>query len=157
MGMDVYGKDPASKRGEYFRNNVWWWRPLWEYCQAVTADAAEVKHGQTNDGDGLDAKASRQLAAELERMIESGQTQAYADARTARLKALPDVMCDLCKGTGTRNDQHFQGPCNGCVTSEDKGAKPGWKRPWDCAYPFSVENVKEFAEFLKDCGGFKIC
>ena len=30
MGFDVYGKDPdpGSGSGEYFRNNVWWWRPL---------------------------------------------------------------------------------------------------------------------------------
>jgi hypothetical protein len=28
MGMDVYGKEPKSDKGEYFRNNVWWWRPL---------------------------------------------------------------------------------------------------------------------------------
>ncbi|QOR55575.1 MAG: hypothetical protein UMS36scaffold28_65 [Phage 59_13] len=29
MGMDVYGVKPKSKQGEYFRNNVWSWRPLW--------------------------------------------------------------------------------------------------------------------------------
>ena len=27
MGMDVYGRNRCSKEGEYFRNNVWWWRP----------------------------------------------------------------------------------------------------------------------------------
>jgi hypothetical protein len=30
MGMDVYGES-----GNYFRNNVWWWRPLANYCQAI--------------------------------------------------------------------------------------------------------------------------
>lgn len=26
MGMDVYGKEPTSETGKYFRNNVWWWQ-----------------------------------------------------------------------------------------------------------------------------------
>ena len=25
------------------------------------------------------------------------------------------------------------------------------------SYPFSVKNVKRFCEFLKECGGFKVC
>ena len=31
------------------------------------------------------------------------------------------------------------------------------KRKWNASYPFSVENVKEFAEFCRFSGGFKIC
>ena len=27
--------------GVYFRNNVWWWRPLWNYCYAVAEDIIE--------------------------------------------------------------------------------------------------------------------
>ena len=28
MGMDVYGRDPDSPAGKYFRANVWSWRPI---------------------------------------------------------------------------------------------------------------------------------
>jgi hypothetical protein len=28
MGFDLYGVSPRNKEGEYFRNNVWWWRGL---------------------------------------------------------------------------------------------------------------------------------
>ena len=31
MGMDVYGRRPKSERGEYFRNNIWWWHPLADF------------------------------------------------------------------------------------------------------------------------------
>ena len=24
--------------GIYFRNNVWWWRPLWNYCYNIAPD-----------------------------------------------------------------------------------------------------------------------
>ena len=35
MGMDVSGMNPSSETGEYFRNNVWWWRHLWNYSVLV--------------------------------------------------------------------------------------------------------------------------
>ena len=28
MGMDVYGRNPDSQAGKYFRANVWSWRPI---------------------------------------------------------------------------------------------------------------------------------
>jgi response regulator of citrate/malate metabolism len=31
------------------------------------------------------------------------------------------------------------------------------EREWIASYPFSVSNVKEFADFCKDSGGFTIC
>lgn len=30
-------------------------------------------------------------------------------------------------------------------------------RPFVTHYPLSVQNVREFAEFLLECGGFEIC
>lgn len=150
MGMDVNGKNPSSKTGEYFRNNVWWWHPLWSYCEIVAPElTAKVEHGHTNDGDGLNAEDSKTLAAILEQELKHGRTQEYESAHTAKLNALPDEECWLCKGTGTRGDMVVDHGCNGC-----KGK--GKVRPHSTHYPFSVENVQEFAAFLKDCGGFEI-
>jgi hypothetical protein len=54
MGMDVYGIKATDKEGEYFRNNCWYWRPLWQFCEQVAPNlCAKVKYGQSNDGDGL--------------------------------------------------------------------------------------------------------
>jgi hypothetical protein len=38
MGMDVFGKAPTRKVGEYFRSNVWYWHPLWHYCEEIAPD-----------------------------------------------------------------------------------------------------------------------
>jgi hypothetical protein len=63
MGMDVYGRNPTSKEGEYFRNNVWWWRPLAEYCMEVAPEiAARCEGWHYNDGDGLNGLDSGALA-----------------------------------------------------------------------------------------------
>ena len=36
MGMDLSGFNPKSEKGDYFRNNCWWWRPLWDFvCDNV--------------------------------------------------------------------------------------------------------------------------
>ena len=54
MGMDVYGREPENEKGEYFRNNVWWWHPLWMYVEETFPEIAKlVPNAHSNDGDGL--------------------------------------------------------------------------------------------------------
>ncbi len=31
MGMDVYGRNPSSEEGEYFRASVWTWGPIYSF------------------------------------------------------------------------------------------------------------------------------
>jgi hypothetical protein len=159
MGMDVYGKNPKNKRGEYFRNSVWGWRPLWNYCCEVAPSVTEqVEHGHSNDGDGLEADDSVFLASILREEIASGRCAKYQKEYEERLENMPDQKCDLCQGTGARSDGYAKanvphvcepGGCNGCSGT-------GKVRPFDTHYPFDVDNVAEFAEFLENCGGFEI-
>lgn len=81
MGMDVTGKAPTSERGEYFRNNVWWWHPLWDYCCEVAPeiiDSQLARAGHFNDGSGLDADGASRLAAILRVKIAHGEVAEYA-------------------------------------------------------------------------------
>jgi len=154
MGMDVKGVKPKSEAGEYFRNSVLGWRPLWDYCQLVAPTlCAAVEYGHSNDGDGLGASGARRLAAVLDKEIRSGRCESYAKARQAQLDALALEDCDICAGTGKRLPPPRCGageePCNGCAST-------GKRRPWEAEYDFSVENVRSFAACLRDCGGFEI-
>lgn len=170
MGMDVIGKNAKSKVGEYFRNNVWWWRPLARYvCMVAPAITAHCKFWQSNDGDGLDGVQSIQLAKALRAEISSGRCAAYAVERAAYIAALPRKPCFLCDGSGVRADaigiEHGQstpkiespghprdgqiGWCNGCDGRGDVEND-------EAHYPFSIENVEEFCAFLEQCGGFEI-
>lgn len=155
MGMDVFGNAPTSKAGEYFRNNIWWWHPLWHYCEALAPDLIPADNlGHSNDGWGLKAKASRQLAARLAEAIVSGEAEQYAQQYQAELDALSPEPCEICGATGHRAEPPEIGPgprlCNACHGS---GQRPNFATH----YPFSVENVREFEAFLRDCGGFRIC
>lgn len=157
--MDVIGRNATTKEGEYFRNNVWWWRPLAEYIIEVAPDIAKhCQHWGTNDGDGLNAAQSIMLADALQIEIDSGRAERYRLMRVSVIEMMPDEQCDLCEGTGVRKAVPQAGAgdlrdggikCNGCDGK-------GFKRPWAASYPFSVENVQEFVTFLRGSGGFKI-
>ncbi len=157
MGMDVYGNAPTSETGKYFRNNVWWWRPLADICQALAPQICEAcEHWQSNDGDGLDADGAAALAAVLEARLADGTVKRLLTERDTMIAEMADVTCDLCNGKGVRSDELAvangwdKKPCNAC---DGKGAV----RPWETHYPQDEDNVREFAAFLKDCGGFEIC
>lgn len=185
--MDVSGRAPTGEAGVYFRNSVWSWRPLWDYCCELLPEL-ELLSGHTNDGEGPEAALSLRLADALDDQLRPGEVngngkptaskcQRYADARKATLEAMPDVTCRVCLGSGKRPGPGglsdfdpirtlrpyqaevkagtpYSGPypletCNGC---EGKGTV----RPWDDHYPFDVENVQEFAIFVRASGGFEI-
>lgn len=157
MGMDVHGREPLNETGEYFRNNVWWWRPLWDYCLEVAPVARKVKHGHSNDGDGLGKRDSVALATKLREEIASGRCAEYAAEYKKGIDAIPLQTCDLCGGTGLRPDwerfgEEWRKNCNGCNGCNGEGKRKSMAT-W---YPFSVENVEEFCVFLENCGGFSI-
>ena len=171
MGMDVYGTKPTHTDGEYFRNNVWWWRPLWNYCVEVAPELCGEVDGHTNGGDGLTAKKAQRLANILSEMIETGHTYEYEQEYRRTIAELPRKNCGLCQGTGIRTDDVGQdmGMPSRQLSTEVAiltGRTHGWcnacdgvgtQEHFDASYPFDVENVREFAEFLKHCGGFSIC
>ena len=163
MGMDVIGQNPTDEVGEYFRNNVWWWRPLWNYCESVAPElTSKVENAQYNDGDGLDGQDSVLLAEILLAEIALGNTKQYQDEYEAYHNALPSDPCDFCNGDQRgalvrpewpdfeEGVEKFRNPCNKC-------SGKGSVRPMQTSYPFDVENVAEFARFLQTCGGFSIC
>jgi hypothetical protein len=185
MGMDVYGNKPADETGEYFRNNVWWWHPLADYCAEISPDTASRCQGwHSNDGDGLDADDSLALANALQREIDSGRCEVKVKVREAQLATLPNEptlpneRCDSCAGTGSLTMQQIKrieekraAIESGCSLDElfgllhkfRVGEKCNWcqgtgsRRAYARNYAFSVENVQNFVAFLRACGGFRIC
>jgi len=173
MGMDVYGSKPKNETGEYFRNNVWWWRPLAAYIEDTYPDIAKYcTHWHTNEGDGLNAVQSKILADKIKSDIKSGKVAKYQEDYIKAQENEPKVDCEICNTTGKRawSQNHFSIndkiksdptteindlgeyviPCNAC---NGLGKVDHWIKH----YPFSVENVSEFANFLENCGGFRIC
>ena len=172
MGMDVYGLTAKTEKGNYFRNNVWWWRPLAVFIEETYPDVAiKCEDWHSNSGCGLNEADSMVLGKMILNDIADGTVKRYEDARLIGLSELPREDCSLCNMTGIRTDtvgvEHnmpnqelppevailvgrTHGTCNAC-----NGI--GTKENWGLSYGFSVDNVQEFAEFLMECGGFEIC
>lgn len=134
MGFDLYGLKVASKKGEYFRNNVWWWRPLWDFvcvhCNDILTEKQQTG-GTWNDGTKIGPKMSIRIADRLQEKINDGTaTQEEKDIKK------------MIKEAKKHN-------------KELKHGDP--KYNWDEAYPFSMENLKDFIQFCRDSGGFNIC
>lgn len=141
MGMDVYGNNPTNDTGTYFRNNVWWWRPLWDYCCHVSPDiAGKVKLAHENSGDGLDNIDSIKLSMALDESINNGTAERYVlQYNITRTETIPcecsyvyeNSDCAICNGTGIQEN-------------------------FLKYYHIDVDNIKKFRDFLVYSGGFKI-
>ena len=109
--------------GVYFRNNVWWWRPLWNFvsssCESILTER-DIESGSYNDGHRISKTKADRIARRLFKMIRNGDVKAYESAYKEHLDSLN-------------------------------------KDNWDKSYPFSEDNVRQFANFCLNSGGFRIC
>lgn len=138
--------------GVYFRNNIWFWRPLWNYvcniCEEVMS-IDDVKAGYSNSGYKISKDVVDKMLGKLLIELASHNHISYEKKYMSDLDNLPLEKCNLCEGTGERNDEYVQGECNGC-----RGV--GKRKSWETSYPFDHKNVEEFVSFLSESGGIKI-
>jgi len=126
MGMDVYGNKPANKAGEYFRANIWSWRPIHKLCETVLK--CKLESWGCNDGAGFTTqKECDQLATKLATYLAQFPNEEISIESDMRVDPKTNVFLK-------------------------RGVKEGVT-----AYQTSREHVYEFIEFLRSCGGFKIC
>jgi|TARA_B100000315_G_scaffold176590_1_gene165116 hypothetical protein len=149
-------ENEEKNKGVYFRNNVWWWRPLWNYvnnvCYFLTGE--DYGGGGHNSGYIISKSKSLKISKVLEEELKSGRTKKYEEEYNNFIESLPLEECEICEGTGKRVKPPNRGKgdihCNGC---DGKGETENYLSH----YPFDEENVREFLLFCKESGGFQIC
>jgi len=150
--FDALTKFENDNPGYYFRNNVWSWRPLWLYiCEEVAPDILteeDKERGTYNDSHHINAIKANYIADKIEKIDAAGELDAFEKKYRADLAALDKVTCEHCNGSGIRDDQYVRGKCNAC--------DGGLREPWAKSYPFDASNVREFARFARNSGGFEI-
>ena len=191
MGFDLYGLNPKLKGvkpsidwntatdkdkdeyvkasnifeqenpGYYFRNNVWWWRPLAylieDKCKDFLTDE-QRKSLHYNDGKEYSDKIAVKIANRLQEVLDSGELlklKEEHDAQMQKAKKHNDVLESKMKAIVDAHDG---------VAPKDlpKEEFTNWKalqeqKNWASSYPFEIDNVKEFILFARCSGGFSIC
>ena len=90
---DKYWKErdefEGTNKGVYFRNNCWWWRPLWDFCYSEYPSLITQEtyfSGHHNDGAGLNDEDAKLLGAFLLKAIEDGNADDYKDRHESQQK-----------------------------------------------------------------------
>ncbi len=163
MGFDLYGNS-NNPAGEYFRNNVWWWRRLADYVCEYTGvvEDKNKEYWQTNDGHKVSKQEAEQIANQLEHLIATGHVEKYAE----QVKKEQEVA----EATNQKVEELFEKIKNKVKVATGKELVPHdypkeYKDEWDktyqltdsrANYPFNIANVKEFIEFCRNSNGFRI-
>ena len=153
--------------GNYFRNNVWWWRPLWTFTCDHCADFLtedDMNGGCYNDSYIITEDKAVAIAERLYEALKEPETQEYLDNHMKVMekakkhnemieqekKALDEIAVAI---TGDKDVAPIDYPKD-LKKKFDELMK---KRDWASSYPINRENIENFARFAEQSGGFSIC
>ena len=134
MGMDVFGMNPSSEAGKYFRASIWSWPPihnaLFRTCSDLLDDEL-LKALAFNEGAGPnDQRTCDEIARRLSELLKSEPSGLYLSPGGEQFGWLEPLF-------------------------EFPGLRPPSKEA--VKYFASSEKVQTFIRFLKACGGFMVC
>ena len=167
MGFDLYSLgNHKNKNGEYFRNNVWWLRPLADFiCEKTNCiEEKDKKSWQHNDGHQVDEVLAKQIANQLKALIKDGTvSKAIRENEEMHDQAEQNnKFVDRCHKLLADKVEKEQGKENLAPADQPKDDHDTWdwiqsKYNYGSSYPFTMENVEEFIQFCEDSRGFRIC
>tara|TARA_R100000458_G_C8124202_1_gene141825 strand:+ start:19 stop:540 length:522 start_codon:yes stop_codon:yes gene_type:complete len=124
---EQYNQQQEDNPGIYFRNNVWWWRPLWDFvcqnCDDILSEE-DMERGCFNDHHEITEDKAIKIAAKLQSLLLDDTIDKYEESYEEKRKKLEE--------------------------SDDK------KTAFMANYPFCKENIAKFAQFCEESGGFII-
>ena len=134
MGMDVWGRAPITPAGQYFRANIWSWRPIQalinDLCSDLLDEQTLVKLG-VNVGAGPAAEdVCREMASRFERWLEQ-----HVEGHGLEL------------GLRVTPEGRFVSPAEIAANPTLVTVSP---------YQVDDDQLKEWVEFLRHCGGFEV-
>ena len=107
-------KFQKANPGIYFRNNVWWWRPLWSYVCEQFPDILGERHeeaGSYNDGHAISASKAIKIGIGLTAKLESGEVEEYAKSFEQEREKLDDDNWDKSYPFNVENVEAFAKFC----------------------------------------------
>jgi len=150
----------------YFRNNVWWWRPLANFiienCDWLTQEQKERLHD--NSGFEFSDHEAVTIADTLQKKVDDGTARKQEEVNKQERKGAEDWNAGLQKQQDALGEEAKKETGNPKIVPRDypKHIYKKWddlqkQHDWNASYPFAEANIKEFICFLRECGGFKVC
>ena len=155
----------TSQSGTYFRNNVWWWRPLADYVLTHTKVIPENEHEHWGYNDCYEVSQlnAEMISQQLDHLIKFGHCKAYEDQFEKNRKIIEKhndkiekQLDKFCKSVEKKLGKSNLAPNEFPTEDKKKWDEIYDKKNFNGNYPFSVDNVKEFSDFCKNSGGFTI-
>ena len=167
MGFDLMSLgNHKNKNGEYFRNNVWWWRRLADLVCEETGviEEQDKEHWQHNNGHEVSEETAMQIAKQLKALIKNGTVSRIIKKTEEEMKVAEanNKFVDICHTMLREKVEKETGKKNLAPADYPKDDHDTWdwiqsKYSYGSSYPFSMENVEEFISFCEDSRGFTIC
>ena len=165
--MDVYGRNPKNKTGEYFRSNVWSYRPIHWLCYLST-----IRHEkETGYGDliplktlqGMEFNDGKGLRSERKCKLLSDYIQEVVDYFFQK-EVIPFEISPFPNESfkwGVNKDGELYIDYGDLYV--DKGGKLIREKEVKdlniekiSPHRIKKEHLQEFCDFLKNCGGFEV-
>ena len=152
--------------GVYFRNNVWWWRPLWQFVCYACDDFLSVKDmesGNYNDCRRISKTKAKRIAARIRKLDKSGIIDEQHEYHQEKLekaekhnKKVEQKRIALKKEVDEKVGPNIV-PANYPKEYKERWDKIQGDENWSGHYPFDADNIRSFGEFCDNSGGFEIC
>ena len=162
MGVDISGRKPTTKEGDYFQANWWGWRPINYICQLASNESKlkiNFDYWGSNDGKGLRTqKQCDKLADAIELLISnSPDFNEYLSEDSDRIYICLGSWCEAGTGKFIPSDKQLglnQQYPEGTLLFRPVVMPDGLIV--ETSHSASLSRIKEFVTFLRGCGGFEI-
>ena len=167
---DLQNKFRDANPGEYFRANVWGWRPIWEFVCEICPDILteeDYTKGQYNDNHLIEADRARDIAKRLREKMDLARDRQKKYEAEAPNK---DKFNTMLENAATFLYNEISKPktplitCPGDMQIHDPENYKRWEtlinynniKFDEMSYPIDADFIEEFANFAEHSGGFRI-
>ena len=167
---EAQDKYREANPGVYFRANVWFWRPIWNFVCEMCPDILtedEFEKGHYNDNHLIEEDRAKDIAKRLrEKMDLARERQKKFEAEAPNKehfnKMLEDAARFIFENISKPKSELIT--CPGDMQIHDPENYKRWETLThydnikfdEMSYPINAEYIEEFANFAEHSGGFRI-
>ena len=156
--------------GDYFRANVWGWRPIWNFVCEVCPDILteeDYEKGHYNDNHLIEEDRARDIAKRLRQKMDLARDRQKKYEADAPNK---EKFNQMLEDAGRYIFEEISKPktplitCAGDMKIHDPENYKRWEKLThydnlkfdEMSYPIDADSIEEFANFAEHSGGFRI-